>query len=521
VKKSNLAGKVRTLNASLAGILASASVEQGGLINRLGFWLMAASFIAALLVLFTTPMLAYRWAKQPFPGFMVEQTLIVSSISGEGWGAASMGISPLYHVTYVNEQPVPTAEEYNRILAGLKVGGKVSVRMTDQEGNQYHYLNIPLQRFPQADLVRLFWLPYLIGLVYLAIAVWVYRVRGNTRAGRTFVSFLTLSMLIPVLVFDISTTHRWTALYTISIALLGGTMINLAILFPAELRPILRRFWLRIAAYGASLVLIIWGLGVLYSRSNPWAYIANWRFDYSYTGIGLLVFYMVLYYRLRTDVRPVVRQQARIILWGGMLAFTPVGVWMIGPQITGVDIPWNPAVFLPLLLIFPISIGAAIVRYHMWDIDFIIRGTLAYTILTVTLAVLYFGFVIGLGVLFQGVAGNSQAVIVIATLAIVALANPLRKWLQAIIDRRFYRKKYDAEKTLAEFSLRLRYEVDQQRITEDLLAVVEETVQPEYVSLWLIPPVQRSDESPERTAMGRDSSNPGAPLDIFRRKSGD
>jgi hypothetical protein len=216
-----------------------------------------------------------------------------------------------------------------------------------------------------------------------------------------------------------------------------------------------------------------------------------------------------------------VRQQARITLWGGLLAFTPVGIWLIVPQITGIIIPWDPVIFLPLLLIFPISIGVAIVRYHMWDIDFIIRGTLAYTILTVTLAMLYFGFVIGLGLLFEGVVGKSQVVVVVATLAIVALANPLRKWLQSIIDRRFYRQKYDAEKTLAEFSDRLRYEVDPERISQDLLSVVEETLQPEYVSLWIIPPNSREEESEGAEDSVTLATDRRTPTGFFRRKLAD
>jgi hypothetical protein len=482
---------------------------------------MAASFVAALLVLMTSPYLAYRWSRLPFPGFMVEQTLLVSSISGDTWGPAERGIVPLYRVTHVGGQAVQTGDEYNQALADHPVGSDIGFRTVDANGQVHDYPEIPLTVFPPGDIVRLFWLPYGIGLIYLAIAVWVYRVRGNTRAGRTFVLFCTFAMLVPVLVFDISTTHRWTVLYTLSIALLGGTMINLAVLFPEEVKPFERRFWFRLAGYGISLVLILWGISTLYSQTNPWAYVSNWRFSYSYAAIGLLLFYILLGYRLRTDDNPVVRQQARITLWGGLLAFTPVGIWLIVPQITGIIIPWDPVIFLPLLLIFPISIGVAIVRYHMWDIDFIIRGTLAYTILTATLAMLYFGFVIGLGLLFEGVVGKSQVVVVVATLAIVALANPLRKWLQSIIDRRFYRQKYDAEKTLAEFSDRLRYEVDPERISQDLLSVVEETLQPEYVSLWIIPPNSREEESEGAEDSVTLATDRRTPTGFFRRKLAD
>jgi hypothetical protein len=145
------------------------------------------------------------------------------------------------------------------------------------------------------------------------------------------------------------------------------------------------------------------------------------------------------------------------------------------------------------LLGIPAAVGIAILRHHLYDIDVIINRTLVYGSLTASLVAAYFGGVVGLQYAFRVLTGGeSQLAVVASTLAIAALFTPLRRRIQTFIDRQFYRKKYDARKTLEAFTSQLRDETNLEALSNDLVGVVRETMQPSHISLWL-----RTDVGPE------------------------
>jgi hypothetical protein len=198
--------------------------------------------------------------------------------------------------------------------------------------------------------------------------------------------------------------------------------------------------------------------------------------------------------RLRGS-KGVERQQVKWFTYAvAVLATSATLAYVVSESMGVVWLEWVSSVLVIASVVgLPAAVGIAILRYHLYNIDLIINRTLVYGPLTAVLAVLYFGSIVVLQLLFRALSGEgSQLVVVASTLAIAALFNPLRRRIQGFIDRSFYRRKYDAVKTLGAFSAKLRDETDLDALSDDLVGVVRETMQPAHVSLWL-----RQDPAPK------------------------
>jgi len=249
-----------------------------------------------------------------------------------------------------------------------------------------------------------------------------------------------------------------------------------------------------------------WTLIVTLAVQVPVTFFPNAPFTLTILGDSLGYFMLlgetvilvgVQLYRYRRVSSPLERQQTKWVVFGMALPITVyiggVMLYLIFPALADYNslygAPYQLAlngISICILLLIPLSFGFAMLRSRLWDIDVLINRTLVYGALTVSLTAIYVGLVIGLQGLLRGLISQDNSVaIILSTLSIVALFEPLRVGIQRGIDRRFYRRKYDAAKTLASFSATLRNEVNLDQLGEQLLAVVQETMQPAHVSLWL------------------------------------
>ena len=219
---------------------------------------------------------------------------------------------------------------------------------------------------------------------------------------------------------------------------------------------------------------------------------------------ALVLLVIAQVYRHRTESSPLQRQQSKMILFGGGVAvFIIVGLTVLPylfpsfKQVGSFPQLVSGSAYIVLSFIFPLCIGLAILRYRIYDIDIIIHRTLVYSTLTVVLAVIYEVSLFTLQSLTSGltfIRGN-QLAIVASTFLIGGLFKPLYDRTRALIDRRFYRRKYDAVRTLAMFNTTIRDEVDLNQLCAKLMAVANETMQPTHVSLWLCTPKRSSEKT--------------------------
>ena len=326
------------------------------------------------------------------------------------------------------------------------------------------------------------------GVVFFALATLIFWRRSNDRMGLlvAFVLFFLGGVFFTSADEAAIRAHEWLTPAVGVVKLIGMTaLISLFFLFPdGRFAPSWTRWGLLVFG-GAALISESAALG---SSSVDWT-------TPPLIAFGVVIGVAAQVYRYRRVSEATQRQQTKWVVVGLIGTILLMLVWSVVAAGFPPEEPSNARVYalliaepviLLLLFLLPISLAVSILRYRLWEIDVILNRTLVYGTLTATLAGVYVGSVVGLQAAFRGVTGqSSDLAIVISTLAIAALFVPLRAGIQRTIDRRLYRRKYDAARTLAAFTASMRDVVDVDKLTGELVAIVEGTMQPAHTSLWL------------------------------------
>lgn len=386
---------------------------------------------------------------------------------------------------------------------GASSGASSSLQLSLTDLHHLHAWGIS----PNVYVVGLFTMTLLFQLTYAAVGLLLFWRRANDRMA-FFASFAL--MMLPFAYAPITLGTLPPAWYWIVpvIAVLGnGSLLVCGYLFPdGRFAP----HWIRALAFLLVIFCLVAALvpAAQLDRSGLSVVI--------FLGFGLSVL-PVQVYRYRAVSTPYQRQQTKWVVLGiiagvvGNIAARTLDVVVLAPHWGASALAFGAEVALVMLamLAIPLAVGVAIFSAHLWDIDLVIRRTVVYSALSALLAAIYALTVVVMQALIHPFTGQQQPgplVITASTLLVAAVTNPLRRWLQNAIDRRFYRSKYRSERVLTSFADSLHSEVELSQLRQGLLSVVDETMQPEHLSLWLSP---AGEDKPARPA--EQTRAPGEP----------
>jgi hypothetical protein len=389
--------------------------------------------------------------------------------------------------------------------------GKIDGTFTYQIIRNGERIEVEVQslRQPLEEIVLENWGVFLFAVVFQILAAYVYLRRPEEPAalamflwGMTSSHFYVWASYLQMIdlvneygfwLYTFSSTFLWLANW--------GAGLHTALTFPRYLDVVRKRPGLLVLPYLVSFGLYGLLLAISWSgAASRVAWIGDWQRWEAIIPVALFLpsigIILAQYFKVEDEAS---RVKIRWVVFSGVFVGGLTIFFYLIPNIFGLAGMDSNLVGI-IILLFPLSIGIAILRHRLFDIDFIIRRTLVYGLLTATLVVIYFGSVVLMQQAFELATGErSQAAIVFSTLAIAALFTPLRKRIQEFIDRRFYRKRYDAELILQAFSATTLKEVDLDQLRTHLLQVVDETMQPVQAFLWIREPEPKGPDHSLRT----------------------
>ncbi len=468
----------------------SQSERSNQIFNRVIQLVVLAYQGLALIAFLVIPFLAASWLNTPFIGAFVEQTMVFNGVGptriDPAWGLFDSGVRLDNQLLQVNGMDVRSTADMQKALQGRKPGEAVPITILTPDGVKKS-LTVTLHDFPAADRLSFLYVPYAIGLIFLIISLWIFGMRRTEPAGRAFALFSTSVAVGCAALFDLYTTHALSWLWTLAVATAGAAVLNLALVFPREFRWVTRFRFLRFIGYLVGLVLTVLALLNLYNFNHPKAYIDNWGNIYFMAGLSVFLFVGIMVYRSLAPRSPVVRQQARMILLGMLIAFGPLAVWFMLTRV-------HPLNFQPLLLlttvIFPAVTGYTILRYRLVRTDFMLRQGVLYALLSVLTIAAYALLVTGLSIVSHQAIKANNPLLVGAVVFILALAlNPVRTRLEHAVDITFFRGEQAYQQSVENFAHELTNTVDLAAIIRTLQQHIISSLMPDRLHVYVYDPL--------------------------------
>jgi len=457
----------------------------------------------AIFVLILSPFWTYQWMQEPFLGVALEQNNVVSQINGTNWPARMQGAAFKERLVALNGEAVPDIRDVQRVL---NANGYQPIEATFlKPDGQTYSMSVTSIHPPLVDVISMFVVPYIVGLLFLIIGFWAYRIKPNLWESRALALFVSGVCVMVTTFFDISMTHHASILWSLGILQTAGGLVYLAFVFPQPVRfvrkiPLLRYFPWLVAGLLAPMMVI-----AIYFSPAPFFYITAWQIGYVYILLGFIALLGMLIWRIvGVQQSPIVRQQSRVILFGEFIGFVPVLIYIVS-LIFGTPLEFRAWLVFPPLIFFPLSITYAILRYRLLDVDALLVRVVTYIIMTIVAVAMFYGLLILLSFVFEETIQASNPLVIAAYLFILVIGlTPLRNVIQSSIDRLFYRAPADYRRALSALSRAL---VVTPNLTQTLRLLedqLQQAIAPEKFAIYLynddlgeyIPHATQADSAP-------------------------
>jgi signal transduction histidine kinase len=459
------------------------------IINQTLQWILFIYQILAVVIFMVSIYLGMRWVQIPFLGAFVEHSMVFNGVGPTEPSAAWELFEEVKlgdQLVKINDSPVANSLQMQDILQKYFPGESISVTVRSEDG-QEHVLAVTLQKFPSSDRATYFVIPSILSFLFLVVSWWIFGLRRTETAGRAFSLFTSSLAIIISSTFDVYTTHAVTYIWTLGAGMAGGALVTLALSFPQELRITLERPYVRWTGLVLGLALAFLAFPNLYNFEKPTAYIRNWQYIYIFVAASALFYIFSNLYHSLYAHSPVVKTQARMILWGTSISFGPLLIWLLASFIRPLN--FSPYLFLPILL-FPLVIAYTIMRFRFVRSDDWIRRGLIYAVFAVVIVVGYALLTTGLGLIFASVIpANSPIWVGVSFFLIALLFDTIRTNLQRMIDGVFFRGQRAYTERLRDFSHQLTTALDLGSIGAILQQQIASTLSPDRVHIFTYDPL--------------------------------
>jgi len=473
---------------------------------RTRIWIIWFILFVAIAISIATPIAAFQWSAQPSPGLTFDPNLVVNDIGHPDWPAKQVDppISFPERLIAINGNPVVTQKQYERVLAEYEVGDVLSftfelppdksLNSDDPSQQQSRTVEMPLAKITLAQLWSMFGIFYVTGLIILGISIWTFRLRPEQDAAQVFTILTAVITIVAATIFDGVTTHYFLPLWIMGLTAFGSMNLWMNLLFPEPIKLLrthsMRGAWLLVP----SAFLTIWAYAWLYDPTHPWRYVQPWLASYALNGIFLTIAGGVMVYRAFWSSSPLVRQQGRLILAGGVLAFTPLFVFFL-TYAAVIHLDWlNPILVVAPVVIYPLMVAYTIVRYQLLGVNVVMRRGLTYALLLAVMLILVYS----VAFLLQPIIPlNSPIVLAGITMLTILLFNPLQKVLQRGVDQYIFKQPITLGLLTQQYGQELTTAVSVNSVSDTLLDYLNKGIPDSNATLYL----------PDNTMNGYDGTN--------------